>query len=817
MQLTNPRYHFPRKPVADHGSVVSGDRYRFTILTEGLLRYEYAEDGIFEDRASTFVINRHLPVPKFRVVDDGHTLSIDTNKYHLTYDKKPFSQVGLSVQVKGNITDWKSKWRYGGGIKEELFYLHGTARTLDEADGRIPLGPGAIARNGYAELDDSDSFLFSDDGWVTGRREAPEGTKRIDGYLFAYGLDYRAAMKAFYAVSGSQPLLPRWSLGNWWSRYYAYTSQSYLDLIDRFHREGLPFSVGVLDMDWHLIKQDVVKKSGLSGWTGYTWDKDLFPHPKHFLEQLHKRGLKICPNDHPADGVASYEDQYKEMAEALGKDPESGDTIPFDIASKPFNDAYFDILLKAREKEGIDFWWVDWQQGPYSSVPGVDPLTVLNHFHFLNNSRDNTRPLTFSRFFGPGSHRYPVGFSGDTIVTWESLNFQPEFTATSANIGFGWWSHDIGGHTQGYRDDELATRWVQYGVFSPILRLHSSNNVWNSKEPWRFIPEAREAMNQALRLRHKLMPYLYSCNVLSARENEPLVQPIYWHHPERYEAYKNKNTYFFGPGLFVAPMTSPRDKITRKSKTQCWLTPGRHIDIFSSMVYDGDRQVSFHRGLDEYAVLAPEGAIIPFDAAHTPANGCPNPKALEVKVVVGKDGHFKMYEDDGTGSSLASVDLISTPIKWQQDDAVFTIGPASTTDPSIPSKRDWTVTFLGLPHDLPKNISFSLGDGTWSNCLVEYNQKGVGVVIPDVRTTHRIEISLGVKNPQLEVNDPLKRSFPIIDHAQMSYDMKKRLWDILKSERSVSVKVGDLMALDVPLSLKEAVSEVMLADERSYA
>src|SRR5215469_2514183 len=98
---------------------------------------------------------------------------------------------------------------------------------------------------------------------------------------------------------------------------------------------------------------------------------------------------------------------------------------------------------------------------------------MLNHFNFLDNNRPDRHPLTFSRYAGPGSHRYPIGFSGDTIVSCASLEFQPEFTNCAANIGYGWRSHDIGGHMQGIKDDELATRWVQYGVFSPIMRLHS--------------------------------------------------------------------------------------------------------------------------------------------------------------------------------------------------------------------------------------------------------------------------------------------------------------------------------------------------------
>jgi alpha-glucosidase (family GH31 glycosyl hydrolase) len=117
---------------------------------------------------------------------------------------------------------------------------------------------------------------------------------------------------------------------------------------------------------------------------------------------------------------------------------------------------------------------------PASGGPGQGCLTknaicrMLNHFQFLDSGRDGRKGIIFSRFAGPGSQRYPVGFSGDTIVSWASLEFQPEFTATASNIGYGWWSHDIGGHMGGGRSDELVTRWVQYGVFSPIFRLHST-------------------------------------------------------------------------------------------------------------------------------------------------------------------------------------------------------------------------------------------------------------------------------------------------------------------------------------------------------
>ncbi len=130
--------------------------------------------------------------------------------------------------------------------------------------------------------------------------------------------------------------------------------------------------------------------------------------------------------------------------------------------------AYFDILHKPYEKDGVDFWWIDWQQGRKSDVNGLDPLNALNHYHYLDNAENGDIPLILSRYGGIGSHRYPLGFSGDTAISWKVFDFQPYFTANAANAAYTWWSHDIGGHHMGYRDDDLYIRWLQFGVF---LRL----------------------------------------------------------------------------------------------------------------------------------------------------------------------------------------------------------------------------------------------------------------------------------------------------------------------------------------------------------
>ncbi|KAK9236533.1 glycosyl hydrolases family 31-domain-containing protein [Lipomyces kononenkoae] len=796
---------FSISPIANPAAVVGGQgcNYRFTVIADGLLRYEWAADGVFEDRASTFAIRREQPVPSFRVIDRDHKLEIVTDRLHMVYDKERFSASGLSAQIRSNTTEWGSIWRYGVGPMDlnDSYDLFGTARTLDLADGRIPLGPGVISRRGYAVLDDSSTMLFEPDGWVAPR---PSGD-RVDGYLFAYGHDYRAAIRAFYAISGNQPLLPRWALGNWWSRYYPYKAEEYLALMDRFRAEGVPLSVGVIDMDWHVVDVDPVHGSG---WTGYSWNSQLFPDPVAFLAGLHDRGLKTTLNVHPADGVRSYEDSYLEIAQALGHDVSSGDPISFDATDQKFLDVYFNILHRRLEDQGVDFWWIDWQQGPYSRTSGIDPLWMLNHFHFLDNARDGRRPLTFSRFAGPGSHRYPVGFSGDTVVTWASLDFQSEFTATASNIGYGWWSHDIGGHMFGGKDDELATRWVQLGVFSPILRLHSSNNPFNTKEPWSFGKEAHENMIEALRLRHRLMPYIYTMNVRAACNGEPLVQPIYWDHPKRNEAYSNRNEFLFGSQLIVVPITTPRDPQTRLGGVLAWLPPGRHVDVLTGAVYDGDRHLWLHRPLNGVPVLASLGAIVPLDAATEPRNGGRNPEALEVIIVVGADGTFELLEDDDTGAVVDDVRFSRTPIVFSQQSGIIRIGPTSPVIPEAPITREWTLKFPALPK--PKDVRLLI-DGEERVAETKYiDSYGTVVQLGPIPLGAECTVNIGTE-PELVPPEPATRIYPILNDAQISFDLKLSLWNVVSSDRPLTAKIGQLHTLGLDPVLLNALLEYLVA------
>ena len=474
-------------PAMRADNVVSGEHWRIGLITDSLVRFEWSDSGVFENRPTQTVLNRDFGSPvERRVTERDGRVIIDTAALTIVYDQQPFSKEGLSVVVKGVADTQFNTWHYGDAQRGNL---KGTARTLDEADGAIELDNGVISRDGWAVIDDSAANIIIETDTVNGKANpfgtwvSPRATAETDLYFFGYGHRYIEAVRDFYRLTGPTPLLPRFAMGNWWSRYYRYTQDGYLALMDRFKREGIPFTTSVIDMDWHRV-DDVDPKYG-SGWTGYSWNRELFPDPPAFLADLHRRGLRTTLNVHPRDGVRAFEDAYPEVAKRVGIDPATEENVEFDLTNPDFVDAYFDMHHRM-EAEGVDFWWLDWQQGGVTRQKGLDPLWMLNHMHYLDSGRGGNWPLTFSRYAGPGSHRYPVGFSGDTIVTWESLAFQPQFTATASNIGYGWWSHDIGGHMFGYRNEELEARWYQLGAFSPINRLHSSNSPFSGKEPWNF-------------------------------------------------------------------------------------------------------------------------------------------------------------------------------------------------------------------------------------------------------------------------------------------------------------------------------------------
>lgn len=823
------------KPLMRDEYVLQGEHWRIGVITESLVRFEWSDDGVFEDRPTQTVLNRqwreHV---ECAVSERDGLLVIDTPALTVTYDRKPFSKEGLSVVIKGLSNTQFNTWHYGDDAPGNL---RGTARTLDEADGAIPLGEGVISRDGWAVLDDSASNVLVEAAQVNGVPNPygvwvePRQTRTTDLYFFGYGHRYREAIQDFYRLTGPTPLLPRFVFGNWWSRYHRYTQDEYVRLMDRFVEERVPLTTAVIDMDWHLV-DDVDPKYG-SGWTGYTWNREFFPDHRAFLEELHRRGLRTTLNVHPRDGVRAFEEPYEQVARHMGMDPSTGEPVEFDITNPRFVEAYFDMHHDL-EDEGVDFWWLDWQQGGVTRQPGLDPLWMLNHMHYLDSGRDGRWPLTFSRYAGPGSHRYPVGFSGDTVVSWESLQFQPYFTAAASNVGYGWWSHDIGGHMFGKRDGELEVRWYQLGAFSPINRLHSTDSPFNGKEPWNFPGEVRQAMDEALRLRHELIPYLYAMNWRAASEGLPLVEPMYWQDPDTVDAYDVPTQFRFGTELIVSPVVEQMDKEARRGKANMWFPQGVWYDFFDGRRYvsaaEGGRRMAVWRGLDRVPVFAKAGGIVPMQIMGDgdSLNNVDNPHALRVIVFPGANGRFVITEDDGkyqanpadmrTARTELSFDWTAQGGSSHEGAATFSIAPAQGEAAVLPTSRSWDIVLRGVAQAEARVVV----DGSPVDCGVSYDEATLSVTVhvPAQSVRSRIVVTFG--ESVRETPDTMEQdAFDLLFQAEMLYLTKEKAMHMVRTlGRSALASLPSLeqgprdgkrfFASHMPQAVADALAEIML-------
>jgi alpha-glucosidase (family GH31 glycosyl hydrolase) len=709
----------PNDPVADPKAVVTLGKARFTVLTGQLIRMEWAADGKFEDHASLVFINRRLPVPHFEktISDDKARLTIKTAALSLTYTPKPdqdgrFTANNLAINL--DTGDKLNVWRPGLTDDQNLM---GTTRTLDGANGdktREPMEPGIISRSGWALVDDSARPLFesADFSFRQGENspwpwviERPAGDRQ-DWYFFGYGHQFKRALGDYVRVAGRIPLPPRFAFGAWWSRYWAYSDQEIEEIIRGFHENDVPLDVFVIDMDWHPtfgMHFNMMDASNHSkGWTGYTWNRLYFPDPDQFLAKLHANSLKTSLNLHPASGIQPWEDQYPAMAKAMGVDPTSQQYIPFDITDQKFTTNYFNLVLHPLERQGIDFWWLDWQQEKTTKMAGVNPTWWLNYVHFTDQQREGKRPLLFHRWGGLGNHRYQIGFSGDTVSVWPSLAFQPWFTATAANVGYAYWSHDIGGHMPGAVDPELFTRWVEFGAFSPILRTHTTKNPDSERRIWAYPEPFSSILRNTFQLRYALQPYLYTEARRTYDTGVAFLRPLYYDWPTDNHSYEIKGEYVFGDQMIVAPVVTPADKVTGLASEDIYLPEGEWIEWPTGRHLTGQSTVHRSFSVEQTPVYLKAGAIIPMQppAIHT-SQRPPDPLIINVwPLSPGASTSYQVYEDSGAGVEYQRGVFSQTPIKASQtaDTLRIEIGPVQGSFPGMLRTRSYE---LRLPDDWP--------------------------------------------------------------------------------------------------------------------
>ncbi|GMI09348.1 hypothetical protein TrLO_g6804 [Triparma laevis f. longispina] len=730
-------------PVATSNSFTYG-LTRITVLTSNLFRLEESKSGVFEDRPSLAFQGRDQVVEDLQVKEEANVITMTTNSVQLTMDPN----LGLPSILITSISPKSafSTWKFGDSNKNQL---PGTIRTLDQTgpislycDDIVDIDPpqgesyhctmGLFSSSGDAvSVDDVDTPLVDP---VTGFWSEEGSADSVDTYVFTHGLDFKQALADYKRVGGAMPIPPRHSLGIWFTRWINYNGFDVDNIVKEYAERSLPLDIFVLDMNWH-------KKND---WTGYTFDDRLFPYGGgEVINPLKdKLGIKFGANIHDDDGIGFFEKSYEAMASAVNFDTSNNDTVPFMSCSSPdYAYALEDAVLQPLEKEdGIGFWWIDWQQGPTEGGclgDKYNPTIQLSKLRITDNIRrgEEERSMILARWGGLGNHRYQVGFSGDVDqVTWDRLAYQPYFSATAANVGFGLWSHDLVGPNK--EDTELFLRWLQWGAFSSIFRTHDrgmssggcadNDSGCNLLHIWDLPQPQFQIARDFLQLRSSLMPYIYSATRTMHDSLLSFLRPMYLDFPAESDAYDacapdgSMSQFMFGDDMFVAPVVNPADETTNLATKTVWVPPGKWVDVNLGTVMEGPANVDVTASLAETPRFVKQSSVISSKPLTTGAQFATanDPFSNLIFNVYpsstgASSGSAHVYEDDGqTNAYFNSNDYVKLDFKYDISDEGEISAKLDTTGSydGAPSTRNVMVKVWNCPFIASSNVHYNANE-----------------------------------------------------------------------------------------------------------
>ncbi|MFW6367251.1 MAG: TIM-barrel domain-containing protein, partial [bacterium] len=558
--------------------------------------------------------------------------------------------------------------------------------------------PGLLSASGYFFLNDSDSAVMDEDDFPV-ERDRPGCA---DWYFFAYADDYKQALRDLRLLSGPAPIPTHHTFGIIFSRWPAFTESEVKDMARDFAANGYPLATLVMDMEWHK-----------EGWGHWEFDPELIPDPERFFALCRKYGLEVTFNDHPLD-VRDDDCHYEEYVEKAGPDVEirerdyNGKRLNMarvDICDKQQNCAFCESCHKPIMDLGLDYWWNDGSRG---QMRGTCGQLVCNKTFFEESEQDGRRGMLLARHGGLGSHRYGGFFTGDANSDWNVLRLQVEFNIRAAGVGVGHVSHDIGGFMIGKSglvknregkkivDPGRYLRWLQFGVFGPILRFHSSPGS-GSRLPYDYDSELGGACRHWLRIRHSLLPYIYTAARQYYETGIPITRGLFLDEPDNPKAYR-WDEYKFGDAMFVAPVLGESRERT------VYLPAGSWLEFESTKKIAGDCELTRDVELDDFPVYVRAGSIIP----RRNPNGdihAPHIQELWLDVYPGADGAAELYEDDGRSTDYKGGAFCRTAFTLTDNDGNITVESKPSEGKPLGENRELRITLRSAK--IPKSVSIN--------------------------------------------------------------------------------------------------------------
>lgn len=660
-----------------------GSKYRITVLTERLVRLEYNENGFFENNPTEVIWYRNLPKPNFTVSETDTDLKIITKYFELSYKKETKflgTKINPQKNLKISLLNTKKVWYYG---HPEARNFGTNSFTVEDKN----FVKGLYSIDGFATLDDSNSSLILEDGSFKKR-----DNNEIDLYVFLYNNDFYYCLSDYFSLTGNPPLIPRYALGNWWCKSDIYNENELIGIVNHFEKNNVPISIFMLDR-WNLTNSYEFNE----------YYKNINNIINYFKNKKIELGLVI---DDPIQFKPDTKN-YEKVSPYLT--PDEKGNIPFNLFDARTIDAYLKIIVHPLNKYGIDLFFLN-----NFTKHNEERNFILKHYLYYDKINNlNKRPLICSYNSLKAPHRYPVLYTGKTKVEWETLEKIPKFNILASNMGISFLSHDLGGTMDGIEDSELFIRFVQLGVFSPILRLGADAGKYYKREPWKWDLATSVILNKFLNIRYKLIPYIYTEAYKYHKYGKPLIEPLYHRYPTLYDDDILANEYFFGSNILVSPILKKKDSIMNRVIQKVYIPDGVWYDIFTGKKYNGGRKyTSFYKD-EEYPLFVRAGAIIPFSL--NKYNDTSNPKELELVIFPGANNTYSIYEDDGISNKYKNGDYLITNVEYvyEKNNYKVTIMPVSGKTGIAPDTRTYKVLFRNT--NIPSKVNTYVGSNEINN------------------------------------------------------------------------------------------------------
>jgi alpha-D-xyloside xylohydrolase len=600
---------------------------------------------------------------------------------------------------------------YGLGSHEEgMFDLRGKHQYLYQQNLKAVV-PVIVSTRGYGVFVDCTSLMtFHDDPF--GSYLWGDVDEELDFYFIA-GPEFDHIVSELRRLTGEAPMPPKWSFGYLQSKERYESQAELLEVARDYRARDLPLDCVVLD--W-------------KSWSGEDWgqktlDPERFPDPGGMTRQLHELGVRLMVSIWPVMRAGGAD--WLELAQAGHL---LGNRATYDAFSRDARAMYWDQAERGLFSQGVDAWWsdctepfeADWT-GALKPEPEerlrintdeakryLDP-EYINAYSLLHSegiwvgqrsATSQKRILNLTRSAFLGQQRFgTVTWSGDVTATWETLRRQVAEGLSFCATGMPYWTTDVGGFFVGRRPDlwfwdgdfdagvadlgyrELYLRWFQYAAWLPMLRSHGTDTP---REIWRFGEPGEpvyDALVEALRLRYRLLPYIYSMAGWTTQRAYTMLRALAFDFRADPSVHEVSDEFMFGPAFLVCPVVRPI-RFGPQSRPLEHIAPTRQVrlpegadwfDLGTDRVFEGGQTLEVDLSLEHIPVYVRAGSIVPMGPVRQHVDDAPD-AALEVHVYPGRDGAFTLYEDEGDGYAYETGAFATTDLTWDDATRRLTIG-----------------------------------------------------------------------------------------------------------------------------------------------